>query len=104
MKVLKFIVNEQSLVRDPTCDFSGIVSGTKGYLEAQFKFNSTWTGFGKVAIFTNLLEDYPAILKGDRCLIPADALTGSEFSISVVGSSNGKRLTTNSVSVEQERR
>lgn len=103
MRTLKFIINEQSLTQDPTCDFSGIVSGTKGYLEAQFKFNSTWNSFGKVAVFTNLLEEYPAILKNDKCVIPAEALTGANFSVSVIGSRTGRRITTNTVSIHQER-
>lgn len=43
MRTLKFIVNAQKLEKDPSCDFSGIVSGTKGYLEAEFSVSKEWS-------------------------------------------------------------
>lgn len=36
MRILKFIVQAQTITMGPDCDFSGIVSGTQGYLQAQF--------------------------------------------------------------------
>lgn len=41
MRILKFIVDKQIIRRDPNCDFSNLVSGTKGYLKAD-KGLSNW--------------------------------------------------------------
>lgn len=60
MRELKFYVNGQRIKKDNTCDFSGIVAGTKGYLEAVFCFGSDWSGMSKVAVFTRLKEQHPA--------------------------------------------
>ncbi len=38
MRILKFIVNKQKIRPDPTCDFSGLIKGTSGYLKASFSF------------------------------------------------------------------
>lgn len=103
MRTLDFVVNEQVLTKDSSCDFSNIVSGTKGYLEARFKFNRLWDGFGKVAVFVNLLEEYPTVIKNGRCTIPAEALTGNKFAVYVVGKRGKEKLTSTSVEVLQER-
>lgn len=103
MRTLDFVVDEQVLTKDSSCDFSNIVSGTKGYLEARFKFSRLWDGFGKVAVFVNLLEEYPAVIKNGRCVIPDEALTGSKFSVYVVGKRGENKLTSTSVEVQQER-
>lgn len=52
MRVLKFIINGLKLTKDPQCDFSGIVPGTKGYLKAEFKFNEDWYTCKKMAVFS----------------------------------------------------
>lgn len=102
MRELVFTVNQQKLEKDSTCDFSGIVKGTKGYLTARFKFDSSWDGYGKVAVFKKLLDEYPVILKNNRCTIPEKALDFDSFSVSVIGQKSGGRLTTNALRVEQE--
>lgn len=103
MRELVFDVNEQIIKKNENCDFENLVSGTKGYLKARFSFNKEWNGYGKVAVFTNLSKDYPAILKDNACMIPEEALTGDYFKVKVVGSRLGLRITTNQVTVEQRR-
>ena len=44
MRILKFIADGQELIKDPSCDFSGIVRGSKNYLMAHFLLSSEWTG------------------------------------------------------------
>ena len=46
MRILKFIDDGQRLTKDPSCDFSGIVRGSKNYLMAHFLLSSEWTGSG----------------------------------------------------------
>lgn len=50
MRSLNFFAMGQNLQKDPTCDFSGLVKGSKGYLQAHFSFDAEWTGCGKVAV------------------------------------------------------
>lgn len=44
MRTLKFIITAQNVQKDPDCDFSGIVAGTEGYLQAEFLFSEEWAG------------------------------------------------------------
>ena len=103
MRTLRFIVDEQNLSKDSSCDFTNIISGTRGYLEAEFVFNESWNMFGKVAVFGALLQEYPVIIKNGKCEIPPEVLDGEKFSVYVVGSKKGKRITTNSVTIAQKR-
>ena len=44
MRILKFHVKGQNLVKDQQCDFSGIVAETEGYLNAEFFCSDEWKG------------------------------------------------------------
>lgn len=102
MRELKFYVNGQRIKKDNTCDFSGIVAGTKGYLEAVFCFGSDWSGMSKVAVFTRLKEQHPTKIIKNKCIIPYEALTWRDFSVQVIGEKDGIRICTNQEIVEQE--
>lgn len=101
MRTLKFIVEGQSIKQDPSCNFSGIVPGTKGYLKAEFSFSKDWKDCRKAAVFELLRNEYPAPIVGNTCEIPAEALTWKSFSVKVVGERDGYRITTNRVEVKQ---
>ena len=102
MRKLNFTAMGQNLQKDPACDFTGIVKGSKGYLQAHFSFDSEWNGCGKVAVFMRLGKEYPVKLSVDTCMIPEEALTHSQFSVHVIGVRNGFRIVTNGVEIEQE--
>ena len=51
MKTSRFIVENQILKLDPTCDCSDLVPGTKGYLNAEFSFSKEWDDMAKVVGF-----------------------------------------------------
>lgn len=51
MRILRFIANGQMLEPDPECDFTGLVSGTSGYLHAEFEFDNDWIGCRVAASF-----------------------------------------------------
>lgn len=104
MRILKFIITDQSIQKDPDCDFSGIVSGTKGYLYAQFSFSKEWEGCRVAAVFNCLGKSYPSPVINGKCIIPADALTWDYFGVSVIGQRENYRITTNEIKVDQERR
>lgn len=103
MRVLEFIVEDQILTKNPSCDFENLVPGTEGYLQARFSFSPAWNGFVKAAAFwRGNRECEPQLLKdGYTCMISTDALEGKSFGVSVVGKQGEKVLITNRVKVNQ---
>lgn len=103
MRILRFIANGQMLEPDPECDFTGLVSGTKGYLHAEFEFDSEWTGCRVAASFFNLGKEYPTIVENGKCEIPAKALDFQDFYVQLTGIRDGYKITTNRKIVRQRR-
>lgn len=104
MRTLKFIVEDQIVKQDPNCDFSGLVPGTKGYLQAEFSFSSAWDGYVKVAAFHSIMgrEYEPQPLEnGTTCMIPAEACAKKEFRIQVLGKKGDDRIVTDKFVVVQ---
>ena len=106
MRVLRFIVDGQIIAQDPTCNFSGLIPGTKGYLQAEFSFSSDWNNCVKVAAFYSPMgrEYEPQVLKdGKTCIIPAEALEKQTFKMKVIGRRGDDfEITTNKVTVSQD--
>ena len=102
MRTLNFIIEAQTIHPDPACDFSGIVRGTKGYLQAEFSFSAEWNGCRRAAVFTKLCKDYPVPIVNNKCEIPEEALTWNTFTVAVVGARDGYRITTNKTEVRQD--
>lgn len=95
MRVLEFIADGQKLSRDPDCDFTGIAAGSRGYLQARFRFSKEWSGCKKVAVFTARGEDYPVGLIDNMCVIPWEALeTAKAVQVYVIGRRPGYQITT----------
>lgn len=101
MRTLKFIVEGQRIRPDPECDFSGIVRGSRGYLAAEFSFDSDWDGCRKAAVFRSLSGECSVPVMGKPCKIPEEVLKRSSFYVKVVGEREGYRITTNSEKVRQ---
>lgn len=103
MRTLKFLVEGQNLKKDPTCDFFGIVKGSKGYLQCSFSLSREWSDCKIAASFWNYDKeiDAAAVVHG-VCQIP-DSITGRRrFGVSLTGIKDGYRITTNKVWIEQE--
>lgn len=103
MRTLKFVVDEQSLRKDPACDFSGIVKGSKGYLQCSFSFSKEWTGCKVAASFWSYDKeiDAAAVIHG-VCQIPDGVTDCRRFGVSLTGIKDGYRITTNKVWIGQE--
>ena len=104
MRTLSFNVKNQIIERDPSCDFSGLVAGTKGYVDAKFTFSSDWDGCAIVVGFYSKddVDLPPSVLSKDgTCHIPPEALARHEFKIRVFGKKNGCFITTRPISVKQ---
>ena len=105
LRVLKFIVNGQILEKDPNCDFSGLVPGTFGYIQAEFSFSPEWNNVAKAAGFYSAMgKEYPAkvLEDGKTCMIPVEALAKKAFKIHIVGRTPNSYITTNKVEVLQD--
>lgn len=104
MRTLKFIITDQSIQKDPACDFSGIVAGTEGYLRAEFSVSQEWYGCRMAAVFSCLGKEYPQPIMNGMCKIPEEALKWDKFGVRVVGQKENYRITTGEIKVNQERR
>ena len=103
MRTLKFIVTGQHIEKDPICDFSGLVPGTKGYLRAAFSFSKEWNGCGKIAEFRRFSTSEPVPVKivGDACIIPAEVTAKRSFKVTVIGVKKEFKIITDNVEVKQ---
>lgn len=106
MRTLKFIVSGQTISLDPKCDFSNLIPGTEGYLQAEFSFSKEWENCVKVAaFFSNLGREYEPqrINNKNTCQITAEALKKSVFKVQVIGQKDGVKICTNRITVHQKR-
>ena len=62
MRLLKFNVDAQHIRKDTECDFNGLVSGTSGYLRAQFALSSEWQNCIVIASFWRGSKEYAVLL------------------------------------------
>lgn len=105
MRTLKFIIEEQIIKPDPNCDFTGLVPGTGGYLQAEFSFSHEWNGCVKAAVFSSALGiEYGTyiLVDGKTCMIPSNALKNRVFKVKVIGERDNFRLTTGTITVHQD--
>ena len=105
MRILSFNVKKQIIERDPSCDFSGLVAGTDGYIDAVFSFSTDWDGCTKVVGFFSKggeEEFEPCVLtKDNTCHIPKEALAYHEFEIKIYGKKEGCFITTRPIIIKQ---
>lgn len=105
MRILEFEAQKQRLKRRPSCDFSGLVAGSIGYLKAAFNFSdSEWSNCtDKVARFWIGNEEHAKRLDKDNCCdIPSEVLAGERFEVSVIGVAPGYKIETNKITIRQE--
>lgn len=106
MRTLEFEVKKQRLMKAQTCDFSGLVAGSVGYLKARFTFTTEdWNNcefrFARFWIDDN--EYAKPLDEHGECDIPDEVLPGDMFRVSVLGaSSSGYKIGTNEIRVRQE--
>lgn len=103
MRALDFIIDGQKISKNERCDFSGIASGTNGYLQARFRFSPEWKSLTKVAVFTERNTVENVLISDNYCSIPASVLTRKSFKIKVVGQGKDKsRVNTNEIVIRQD--
>ena len=95
--ILKFVVNNQIIERTDT--FVPVRS-SKNYLYAEFDFQTDdWNGKSKTVLFRSGDNEPVPVLLGETntCLVPAEVLTGTSFSVSIIA---GNLITANMVVVK----
>lgn len=103
MRTLKYRVKGQKILRDPDCDFRGIAPGTENYLSVIFDFSTEWAGTVKVCEFSAVgVQPVPVPVTGNHCMVPAEVLTGREFTFRLIGKRGKYKITTSQVKVQQE--
>lgn len=86
MRKLEFKIEGQVLKKDPDCDFSMIVRGSRGYLQCSFSFDENWNGCTKVVHFyTDDGKSTFIKLVGDTCMVPDDVLDNAVISLNAIG-------------------
>ncbi len=53
MRILRYKVQGQNIIRDDTCDFSNIVRGTNNYINLLFEWDKDWWNKVKVISLRN---------------------------------------------------
>nr|DAE38515.1 MAG TPA: hypothetical protein [Caudoviricetes sp.] len=98
MRKLMFTVNGQHLRKSG--DFSGIISGSRGYLKCGLQLNDNdWLRAKKVMVFN---DEYAVLLNGNwECSVPDEVTDGRSFKVQLIGQAGKTRMTTNPVLVEQ---
>ncbi len=99
MRTLQFKVTGQNLSKDG--DFSGLVAGTRGYLQTAYNFDSEWDGCRKAAVFLRYDKEYPVPIVNARCAVPDEITEYKRWKVHLVGVKDGYRITTNEVEVIQ---
>ena len=103
MRTLKFIVNGQKIKKDNETDFSGIVKGSKGYLQCHFALSQEWAGCKVAASFWKYDKEIDArLLKNGYCEIPDTVTEYKSFSVSLRGVRPGFQITTDKYTIKQE--
>lgn len=100
MRILQFKVSGQSLSKDG--DFSGLVAGTRGYLQTAYNFDGEWDGCKKAAVFSRYEKEFPMPIINGRCAVPDEVVEIRKWRVRLVGERDGYRITTNEVEVTQE--
>lgn len=104
MRTLRFIVEGETITKDPSCDFAGLFPKTNSEIRAEFVFSPEWTPRVKVAAYWSMLDkEYPpqVLDEENSCLIPAEALARPAFKVQILGKHRGRTFKTNSIIVHQ---
>lgn len=105
MRILEFNVKEQVLTKNPNCDFTGLVSGTKGYIKCKFNFaGSEWNSYRKVAEFlSGTMTGFYELDDQNEVKLPDKIADRVYFNVQVYGVNGNELIKTNKVLVKQER-
>ena len=103
-RTLRFIVNGQTIMQDPSCSFSGLFPGAENHVLAEFVLSPEWKNRAKVVAFWSVLgKEYPPQVLNDTnvCEIPREVLKRPSFKIQILGKRRGQIFETNKLTIYQ---
>lgn len=102
MRELRFVVKNDRLSKDPTCDFAGIQRGSSGFLRCAFQFSAGWDGYRRLAVFASAGGEAAVEIVDGVAQMPAQVLEGRSVQVKVMGVKPGARFTTNAIFLRLE--
>ena len=101
MRILRYKVQGQNIIRDSTCDFSNIVRGTNNYIKLVFEWDEDWWNKAKIISLRNA-EGIETNLAFKENVVLQEAVTnGSMFSFVLYGKDTKEKIQTVREYVEQ---
>lgn len=101
MRILRYKVQGQNIIRDSTCDFSNIVRGTNNYIKLVFELDKDWRNKAKVISLRNSEGVETNLAFKENVLLPEVVTNGSMFSFVLYGKDNIEKIQTVREYVEQ---
>lgn len=87
------------------CDFTGIISGTKGYICLNFVFSQEWDGLLKVLQTSNEYDfsnEHSKSIMNNVCMLPDEVTDQNVIYLRVIGKKGNKKMVTNTIILRQE--
>lgn len=96
--MLSFSVKKQKLERKDTQE---VVGGTYNYLYVVFDFSYDWDSVSKNAVFNNCKakKNFTVPIVENICLVPWEVIESPNFTVSLYGFTDNKRITSNEVMI-----
>lgn len=101
MRILRYKVEGQNIIRDSTCDFSNIVRGTNHYINLVFEWDEDWRCKAKVISLRNAEGIETNFAFRENVLLPEVVTEGSMFSFVLYGKDTKEKIQTDREYVEQ---
>lgn len=101
MRILRYKVQGQNIIRDNTCDFSNIVRGTNNYIKLIFEWDEDWRCKAKVISLRNSEGIETNFAVKESAVLQEVITNGSMFSFVLYGKDNIEKVQTNREYVEQ---
>ena len=101
MRILRYKVQGQNIIRDSTCDFSNIVRGTNNYIKLIFEWDEDWRYKAKVISLRNAEGIETNLAFKEEVILQEVVTDGSMFSFVLYGKDNIEKIQTVREYVEQ---
>lgn len=100
MRILKFIVQNDRITRDPNSNFNDITFDEELIVDFRF-IGRGWENTIKVAAFFNADGECPPqkLNDGMYCSVPKEALDSHWFRVQLIGNRNGTIIRTNKIDI-----
>lgn len=102
MRILKYKVQGQNIIRDSGCDFSHIIKGSNNYIKLVFELDEQLKNKAKVISFRNADGEEVNVVLQSKIVLQEKITNGSMFSFKIYGKEGEEKIKTNREYVEQE--